>query len=234
MTPHLLLLPGMMLDRRMYAHQIEALAGTAHVSVPELTHFDSIGALAADVLESAPNRFALAGLSMGGIVALEIWRQAPERVTHLALLNTTPHPDTSQRREQRKQQLTRVEAGNLRELLIDSMKPLYLAQCNRHNAQLLGSLLDQGIELGAGVFRRQSLALSNRCDSQATLAGVDCPALVLCGREDRLCPPEWHVAMANTLPRADLVILAECGHLSPMEQPDAVSHFLRRLMSKAA
>lgn len=232
MTQQLLLLPGMLLDRRMYAHQIEALAGAANVTVPDLTRSDSIAGLASDVLQEAPRRFALAGLSMGGIVALEIWRRAPDRVTHLALLDTTPHPDTPQRREQRLQQILRVEAGCLRELLMDSMLPLYLARCNSSNASLHNSVLEQGLLLGPAAFCRQSMALSSRVDSVGTLATVSCPSLVLCGREDPLCPPQFHMTMAASMPRADLLVLSDCGHLSTMEQPQAVAYALRHLLGK--
>ncbi|MCZ8130850.1 MAG: alpha/beta hydrolase [Steroidobacteraceae bacterium] len=232
MSAHpVLLLPGMMLDRRMYGGQLTALAGAPAI-VGDLTRGESIETLATQVLAEAPPRFALVGMSMGGIVALEIWRRARERVTHLALLDTTPHPDKPQRRELRMEQIAKVETGKLRDVLVESMKPLYLARRNRTSRRLLQSIVDQAVGLGPDVFRRQSLALRDRPDSVATLATIDCPALVLCGREDALCPVEWHVAMADAMPRADLVVLAECGHLSTMEEPAAVTAALGRLLRR--
>lgn len=230
-TPPVLLLPGMMLDRRMYASQLTALGG-AQVVVGDLSRGESVADLATQVLADAPPRFALVGLSMGGIVALEVWRRARERVTHLALLDTTPHADKPQRRELRMEQIAKVETGRLRDVLIESMKPLYLARKNRGNRRLLQSIVDQAVGLGADVFRRQSLALRDRPDSVATLPTIDCPALVLCGREDELCPVEWHVAMAHAMPRADLAVIAECGHLSTMEEPGAVTAALKRLLRR--
>ena len=232
--PPVVLLPGMMLDRRMYHGQLAGLSGAPGVLVGDLTGSDTIEALADDVLAAAPARFALVGLSMGGIVAFEIWRRARERVTHLALLDTTPHPDKPQRRALRLEQIAKVETGRLRDVLVESMKPLYLARRNRGNRRLLQSIVDQALALGPDVFRRQSLALRDRVDSTATLPTIDCPALVLCGREDELCPVEWHSAMAAAIPRADLVVLAECGHLSTMEEPGAVTAALKRLLRRPA
>ena len=178
-----------------------------------------------------PPRFALVGLSMGGIVAFEIWRQARERVTHLALLDTTFRADRPERRELRLEQMARVEMGGLREVTA-SLKPLYLSRKNRDDMQLLQAILDMGLSLGAEVFRRQSTALRDRADSLATLAGIDCPVLVLCGRDDELCPVDLHVAMAKAIPHAELVVLEDCGHLSSMEEPGAVTRALERLLQR--
>jgi pimeloyl-ACP methyl ester carboxylesterase len=170
---------------------------------------------------------------MGGIVALEIWRQASERVTHLALLDTTCYADRPERRELRLEQIARVETGGLREVTA-SLKPLYLSNRNRNDSGLLQAILDMGLSLGADVFRRQSLALRDRRDNSETLPTIDCPALVLCGREDQLCPVEWHAMMANAIPHADLVVLADCGHLSAMEEPEAVTAALQRLLRRSS
>ena len=227
------MLPGMMLDARLYAHQLAQLEGEHELMVGDLTRSSSIAELAADVLRDAPPRFALIGLSMGGIVALEIWRRAPERVSHLALLDTTCYADQPQRRALRLEQIAKVETGGLREVTA-SLKPLYLANRNRQDRLLLQAILDMGLSLGADVFRRQSLALRDRSDSLDTLSTIDCPALVLCGREDQLCPVEWHAMMANAIPRADLVVLAECGHLCAMEEPEAVTSALQRLLWRSS
>jgi pimeloyl-ACP methyl ester carboxylesterase len=233
-TPPVLLLPGMMLDRRLYSSQKAALSAANQVIIGDITRSDTIEGIARDVLRGAPPRFALVGLSMGGIVALEIWRLTPERVTHLALLDTTPYADQPGRREIRLEQIAAVERGNLRRLLVESMKPLYLATKHRGNARLLKRILAMALALGPEVFRRQSLALRNRSDRTETLRTIDCPALILCGREDSLCPVEFHCAMAEAIPRADLQVLAECGHLSAMEQPEAVTAALRRLLERTA
>jgi pimeloyl-ACP methyl ester carboxylesterase len=222
----------MMLDARVYAAQVAALSTSAHVAVADLSKDDTIDGLADRVLAGAPSRFALVGLSMGGIVALAMWRRAPERISHLALLDTTPYADRPARQALRLEEIARVEAGHLRDVLVDSMKPRYLARRHRTNRALLQSIVDQALALGPDVFRRQSLALRERPDSVATLATIDCPSVVLCGREDELCPVESHVTMAASMPRADLTVLSGCGHLAPMEEPKAVTaalgHLLRR------
>jgi pimeloyl-ACP methyl ester carboxylesterase len=225
------MLPGMMLDARLYAHQMAELAHCYTTFVGDLTRSSSISELAQDVLRDAPPRFALIGLSMGGIVAFEVWRQASERVTHIALLDTTFYSDRPERRELRLEQIAQVEIGGLREVTA-SLKPLYLSRRNRENPRLLQAIMDMGLELGSEAFRRQSLALRDRRDSMDTLATISCPALILCGREDQLCPVDWHVAMANAIPQADLVVLADCGHLSAMEEPEAVTASLQRLLRR--
>jgi pimeloyl-ACP methyl ester carboxylesterase len=230
--PAVVLLPGMMLDRRLYARQTPALSPHVEVVHGDLTAQDSIEAMARSVLAASPDRFALVGHSMGGIVALEICRQAPERVSHLALLNTTPYAEREERLSQRLEQMAAVEAGGLRDVLVHSMKPRYLAACHRADADLLEAVLDMGLALGPAVFQRQSAALKDRPEASTLLAQIRCPSLVLCGREDALCPPAFHEAMASQLPCGDLVVLSRCGHLSPMESPDAVASALLSLLAR--
>ncbi|MBM4419331.1 MAG: alpha/beta hydrolase [Chloroflexi bacterium] len=180
------LLPGMMLDARLYAGQIGALSPVAEVSCPDFGPGQSIGAMAEHVLARAPRRFALVGLSMGGIVGLEIWRRDPDRVTHLALLDTTPFADAHSRRAVRLEQIAHVESGGLVDVL-KSLKSRYLAKRHRQDFAILRSIAEQGVALGVDAFRRQSLALRDRHDNTAALPCITCPALVLCGREDELC-----------------------------------------------
>jgi pimeloyl-ACP methyl ester carboxylesterase len=219
----LLLLPGMMCDLRLWRHQADALAGTVAISFGDITGACSVEALAARVLANAPDRFALAGLSMGGIVALEMWRQAPQRVERLALLDTNYRADTPQRRQQRNQQITRAAEGELKNILRNELKPNYLAKLHRNNTPLLDEVLAMGIELGESVFIEQSAALRDRPDSTLTLATIECPTLVLCGDEDQLCPVELHRSMAQRITGAHLDVIENCGHLSTLEQPAAVN-----------
>lgn len=232
--PHLLLLPGMMLDQRLYAAQRRSLARHTQVHVASIGGADSVAGIARQVLAGAPPRFALAGLSMGGIVAFELLRQAPQRITHLALLDTTPYADRPERQALRLEQIMRVERGQLREVMVDSLKPLYLAACHREEPRLRQSILAMATDQGAEVFRRQSIALRDRPDSTAMLGTIVCPTLVLCGREDALCPVAVHETMAAAIAHADLQVLSGCGHLSPMERPDAVSAALRDLLRRSA
>jgi pimeloyl-ACP methyl ester carboxylesterase len=233
-APAIVLLPGMMLTGDLYAHQILRLSEHHAVVVGDLTQSDTVAALAQDVLRTAPANFALVGLSMGGIVALEIWRRARERVTHLALLDTTPYSDAPERQQTRNAQMEHVRQGGLRGVLVNEMKPLYLGSKHQGASGLRKAVVDMGLGLGSEVFLRQTIALRDRPGSADTLTTITCPTLVLCGREDRLCPPACHLAMAAAIPNADLTILSGCGHLSAMEEPEAVTDALAHLLRRAA
>ncbi len=225
---NLLLLPGMMCDERLWKRQIEAL--NVNCLVADLMSHDNIPDMAAAILDSAPDMFAAAGLSMGGIVAFELWRQAPQRITHLALLDTNPYADTPDKRTMRMDQVRQVLSGQLKKLATDSLKPAYLASANRDNQELLDEILAMALDAGEEVFERQSLALKDRADSVTTLDTIDCPTAVICGAEDHICPPAYHELMARRIPGARLVVIENCGHLATMEQPDIVNRELQRLL----
>ena len=156
--------------------------------------------MARKVLRDAPDSFAMVGLSMGGILAFEVWRQAPERVSHMALLDTNPHAESTDRQSMRLDQIAAASSGRLRELATESLKPIYLAEAHRENDSLLSTILDMVMDLGADVFRSQSMALRSRIDSVPTLRTITCPTLVMCGDEDRICPPVYHQLMASEIP----------------------------------
>lgn len=228
---HLVLLPGMMCDERMWKAQVAAV--DIPVSIPVLAGYDDFAAMADVVLAAAPPRFAVAGLSMGGILAFELWRRAPHRISHLALLDTTPFPDAQDRQVLRIEQIERVLAGGLRALAIDELKPLYLADTGNNDQDLLlETILDMALHHGPEVFRQQSLALKNRVDSQDTLSTIDCPTTVICGAEDRLCPVSFHEYMAKKIPNSRLVVIDQCGHLASMEQPATITYELQRLFAR--
>ena len=164
--PRLVLLPGMMCDERLFAPQIAALEPIADVWVGDMSRSGTIADLARDVLADCPFKaFALAGLSMGGIVAMEIVRQAPQRVNRLALLDTNHHADLPERRKLRAGQIAQARNGRLRQVLVEEMKPAYLAPANRADRKLRDLVLDMGLKLGPLVFERQSIALRNRDDA---------------------------------------------------------------------
>ena len=226
---NVLLLPGMMCDERLWAPQTRAIEQP--VFHADTTTADNIPDMAARVLEEAPTRFALAGLSMGGILAFEIWRQAPERITHMALLDTNPRAELAARQSLRMQQVEVALAGGLRELAIEALKPVYLAAAHRENEELLKTIFDMVMELGPEVFRSQSLALRDRPNSVPTLATIDCPTLILCGEEDHICPVEIHEFMAERIPHARLRVIKNCGHMSSLEQPEIVTQELLQLFA---
>lgn len=214
----LVLIPGMMCDARLWGDLPARLARRMVIHAP-CTQAETIQGLARLILADAPPRFALAGLSMGGIVAMEILRQEPERVERLALLDTNPFAETSDRRAQRQAQIDRALSGELASVMRDEMKPLYLAP-GPNNGALLDLCLDMALRLGPEVFVRQSRALRDRPDQTETLRGFSSPALILMGRHDRLCPHERHEAMQHLMPQSRLVIVEEAGHLPVLEQPE--------------
>ena len=221
----LVLLPGLLLNRRLYAAQLEALAGAADCLVADLTRHDTVAGLAADVLEQAPERFALAGLSMGGSVALEIMRLAPERVLRLALLDTQARPDTPEITARRRPLMALAEAGGLdgvaRRLLPVLLHPSRLAE-----PEPTGTVLQMAREIGQDAFLRQERALIARPDRRPDLGAIACPTLVLAGREDALTPLDRQLELAHGIPDATLVLVPGCGHLAPLERPEAVNRQL--------
>lgn len=221
-----------MCEERLFGAQFAALREAGHrCAGGDLTSCDSIGALASEILEHAPKRFVAVGLSMGGIVALEIIRQAPERVSHLALLNTTYRSDRIA--VQRIEQIERVQSGELDLVLRDELKPRYMSPSNR-TPDRLELLSEMARDLGETVFARQSHALMNRRSYRELLSEIACPTLVLTGANDAICPPELHREMAEEIPDASLEIVEDCGHLSPLERPKAVTTALIKLVAPAS
>ncbi len=226
MTP-LVLIPGMMCDARLFAPQIAAFSARRDICLPSLHGAASIAALARNVLEGAPPRFALAGLSMGGIVAMEVLRLAPERVERIALLDTNPLAEREEVKARRLPQIEAARAGDLARVMREEMKPNYLAAGPGREA-ILDLCMEMALGLGPDVFARQSRALMGRPDQSETLRGADLPALVLCGRHDALCPVERHELMAGLIPGAALEIIEGAGHLPVLEKPEETNAALAR------
>ncbi len=225
-------LPGFMCDHRLFGPQVRALREAGHTCrVADYGQAASIDRMARDVLRQSTGKVALVGLSMGGIVALEAYRMACARVSHIALLNTTARADMSG--ASRKQHLRRVVAGDLETVLRDEVTPPYLARAHRTKEHL--DLIEaMGRDLGAEAFISQTVALMTRPSQLENLNDVACPALIIAGDEDQVCPIDRQQEIAQAIPRAELRVLSPCGHLSTLEQPEAVSDALIRLLSKPA
>jgi pimeloyl-ACP methyl ester carboxylesterase len=226
MSSSLVLLPGLLNDHRLWARQAEALAGTLEVIIGDLTQDDTLAGMADRVLAGAPARFALAGLSMGGYVAMEIMRRAPERVERLALLDTTARPDLPEQTQRRKDAVELARSGGF-DKIMPTMLPLLLHPDHLDDEAITGLAKDMARKVGPEAFARQQAAIMARPDSRDTLRSVSCPALVLCGAEDALTPPDRHDEMAGLIPGARRVSIPRCGHLSPIERPEAVAAALR-------
>lgn len=229
MTP-LVLLPGMMCDARLFAPQIAAFSVERTVQVSPLSKHDTIEVLASSVLKHAPSSFALAGLSMGGIVAMEIMRQAPERVTHLALIDTNHKAELPEVSARREPQIAKVRAGQLRQVMRDEMKPNYLSD-GPHQGAILDLCMSMAEALGPKVFERQSRAIQYRADQQETLCKVGIPTLIMCGEDDTLCPPERHRLMHELVDGSTLSIIAGAGHLPTLEQPEVTIALLKQWLN---
>lgn len=226
MKPPLVLIPGLLCDEALWAHQTDFLGDVADVAVADVTRDDSIGGMAARILADAPDRFALAGLSMGGYVALEIMRRTPERVTGLALLDTSARADTPEQTSRRRGLIELAEKGRFKGVT-PRLLPLLIHPDRQADEALAGAVMAMAERVGQPAFLRQQKAIMARPDSRADLGGFDLPTLILCGRQDALTPLERHEELAAGIAGARLCIVEECGHLSPMERPHAVTALMR-------
>ncbi|MBO9718059.1 MAG: alpha/beta fold hydrolase [Pseudoxanthomonas sp.] len=223
-TP-LLLLPGLLCDARVWRDQVQALADVADAAVPDLSLDDSIATMAARVLASAPERFALAGLSMGGYVAFEILRQQPARVSRLALFDTSAAPDSPERARQRRMGIAAIGQGRFVGVTRQLLPRLVHA---RHVDGPVGAEVQAMAQrVGAQAYLRQQGAILGRVDSRPLLPKIDVPTLVVVGADDVMTPPAESEAIAAAIPGAVLHRLSACGHLPPMELPAESTALLR-------
>ncbi|MEK9776536.1 MAG: alpha/beta hydrolase [Quisquiliibacterium sp.] len=230
MTP-VVLLPGMMCDARLFGPQIDALAEQRPVQVLPIDGAATMTELARLALAAAPERFALAGLSMGGIVAMEMVRLAPERVVRLALLDTNPLAEDEARRALRATQMDKVLGGGLAKVMRDEIKPNYLVD-GPDKSRILELCMDMALDLGPEVFVLQSLALRDRTDQTETLRSYRGRSLVLCGESDALCPLERHELMRGLLQNSRLEIIERAAHMPTLERPKETTTALRRWLEE--
>lgn len=211
-----MLLPGTLCDAALWAQQRAALADHAEVQVGDLTRSASVASVADDVLGDAPETFSLAGFSLGAVVALEIMRRAPERVERLALLSANAGGSAPEHFAAWDTWEAQTRAGHLDRVLCT------LAGWSRHHGEVETAIKTMGERVGEAAFLRQLDVLRSRVDSRPDLARIDCPTLLVAGRDDRVTPVAGHEEIKRALPAATLTVLA-CGHYSPLEQPEAVS-----------
>ncbi|WP_414470704.1 alpha/beta fold hydrolase [Microvirga sp. M2] len=226
MAETLVLIPGLACTGRLFDAQIAALSGSRNVVVADHTQDDSVPAIAARLLKDAPERFALAGLSMGGYVAMEVMRQAPERVERLALLDTSARPDTPEASRDREQLIVLAQAGRFEEIHA-KLWPRLVHPDHRNDRALQATVFGMLRDTGAEAYARQQHAIMNRADSRPLLSGIEIPTLVLVGEGDAITPPEIAREMADMIEWASLAIVPRAGHLSSLEQPERVAHAMR-------
>lgn len=216
----------MMCDGRLFSHQFLALNRERAVMIAPLTGASTVGALAQQVLDQAPKRFALAGLSMGGIVAMEMMARAPDRISRFALMDTNPLAETPQVAAAREPHIVGAQSGRLEEIMREEMKPRYLAP-GPGRVEVMNTVMEMARDLGPEIFVAQSRALQRRPDQQKVLRAVKVPTLVLCGVHDALCPVKRHEFMAELIPGAKLRLIEDAGHLPTLEQPERTTEALR-------
>lgn len=228
--PTLVLLPGLLNTRRVFEPQIEALAEAADFVVPELWHHETIGDMAEAALAAAPPTFALGGFSMGGYVAFEIMRRAPERVERLALMDTQAAPDSLETTKHRRALLDQTKIGRFHGVQ-PSLLPQLVHSRHINDAAITQPILDMAQEIGAEGFAREQRAIIDRADSRPLLVDIDVPTVVIVGRQDQVTPLPRSQEMAADIATSRLVVVEECGHMSPLEKPADVTAALRRWLS---
>jgi len=219
------LVPGLNCSARLYAEQIPALWRFGPVIVADHTRDASIAAIAGQIFANAPPVFALVGLSLGGYIAFEIMRQAPQRVGRLALLDTSARPDTAELTARRQAPKARARTGKLIEAADESF--VFFVHPNRYGDVALRAVVRaMAEETGAEAYLRQQQAIIGRPDSRPMLGAIQCPTVMLVGEQDRGTPPELAREIAAGIAGARLVVVPDCGHLSTLERPQAVTKAL--------
>ena len=221
----------MMCDERIFSPQIEELSKNLEITIADISSFSSVRELASDVLKKAPKFFSLLGHSMGGIVAMEIYSQEPNRIEKLILMDTNPKAELDEVKLKREPQIKDVREGKLLEVMRDEMKPNYLAE-SENKSSVLDVCMDMALALGPDVFINQSRALQKRADQLNTIQSINIPVLIMCGSEDKLCTVERHEMMHNMISDSDLKIINNAGHMPTLEQPRETTEVLKEWLMK--
>ncbi|WP_422366681.1 alpha/beta fold hydrolase [Pelagibius sp.] len=223
----LALLPGLLCDAALWQPQIAALSDLADCWVADFTTQDSATAMVDTVLAAMPERFSLAGLSMGGYVALELMARAPERVDRLALIDTKARGDSAEQTSRRRGLIELAEKGQFKGVT-PRLLPLFIHEDRLEDEVLTAIVTGMAERVGKDAFISQQRAIMTRRDHFETLAGIAVPTLILCGRQDVLTPLSEHEDMAAAIPNSELMVVEDCGHLATLERPEAVTAALRR------
>ncbi len=218
-------IPGLMCTGRIYQHQVETLGQTHPVLLANHWSHDTMAGIAKSTLDLAPKTFALAGTSMGGYVALEIMRQAPERVTKLLLMSTSAKPDTPERSADRRKQVEGARKYGLR-AGTRALYPKLVHPARHEDAPLLTTFFEMAEELGVDAFAKQIEAIIGRADSRPTLGDVRIPTLVIAGRDDALITPDNSEELASGIPGARLALVEHCGHMGMIERPETYTKLI--------
>jgi pimeloyl-ACP methyl ester carboxylesterase len=224
--PNLLLVPGLLCNEILWEAQVGPLSEVANVVIADATRSNTLAGMAQDAIGRMPDGpFLLAGLSLGGYIALQIVHRWPERVSRLALLDTQAQQDQPEVRERRFQLIEQTKVGKFRGVT-DRLMPLLVHESRLDDTALTGRIREMAEQVGPEAFFRQQEAILERPDMVTHLAAIACPTLVICGRQDQITPLDRSEQMAELIPRAELVVLETCGHMATMEKPAEVNTLL--------
>lgn len=227
MRKPLVMIPGTLCDANLFLHQMTGLKDLGICSVADHSSSDNLSEVAANILKDIQGNFAIMGLSYGGIIAFEMWRQAPERIDKLILLNTNYKEPSETTRANQQRFLGMSVLGEFREITTDFLKDAMLHPNHAKQPEFRNLVLKMAMNTGRPAFFKQIKAQLNRPDSTKDLPNIKCPTLIMTGEQDAVCTPELHQEMATMIPNSTLKIIEECGHLSTMEQPEVVNAAIR-------
>ena len=226
----LVFIPGMMCDSRLFQPQINEFSKQYIVCVTPASCSDNIESISLEILRYLPAKFNLIGLSMGGILAMEIMEKAPERVMKIVLMDTNYKSETPEIKSKRLPQIELVNKGRLKDVMIQQIQHNYLSR-DKKNKKILDLCLRMATDLGKEVFINQSKALATRKNYKETLKNIKVPSLIICGKHDRLCPIKVHMEMKSLIENSTLKIIPDSGHLPTLEQPLVTNEILREWLN---
>lgn len=223
---NLLLIPGMLSDELLWQPQIDVLSTEVNIFVGDVTTHETVNRMAESILQQVPEKIAVAGFSMGGLVALEIARQAPERITKLALLDTNPFPLKEDQIAWWDRFMEMVEVEGFIQVIKDRLLPGFVHQKSRHDVNLMSTIIQMVNRVGKEAMFRQIHAIQSGPSTEG-LPELAIPTIVIAGREDALCPLRIQNSIIENMPYAELFILEQFGHMSTLEQSKAVTDILQ-------
>ena len=228
MKETLVLIPGTLCDVSLFENQQIGISDLVNCQAVDCSRCDNLVDMATLILSEIQGDFALLGFSYGGIIAFEMMRQAPQRVTKLILLNTNYKAPSEATIASQQKYLKMVKAGDFRKITTDFTKESMLHPNHSKNIEIREQVLRMALNVGELGFINQVKSQLNRPDSTDDLPKINCPTLIITGREDRICPPVLHEEMAQLIPNSTLIIIEECGHLTTLEQPEIVNEVIRK------
>jgi len=227
MKESLIMIPGTLCDASLFKHQVSGLADIANPQVVSNSSSDDLGEVAANILQEINGNFSIMGLSYGGIIAFEMWRQARQRINKLILMNTNHKKPSETTRANQQRFLGMSALGEFREITTDFLKDAMLYDEHAEDAALRKTILQMALNTGHDNFFKQIKAQLNRPDSIPDLPNIKCPTLIITGKQDKVCTPKIHQEMAQLIPNSTIKLIEKCGHLSTLEQPKEVNRIIR-------